>query len=170
MSRWSFPLRGWKGEVPTGTHPGAFGARRKHDIHTGVDLYTAGTAQVRTVEAGIVVNIEEYTGANAGSPWWLPTKAILIKGKTGVVCYGEVQPEHVVTGKTVDKGIVIGHVAPVLPQGKVRRDIPGHSRFMLHLELYDHQTTESVWWHLNEDKPANLLDPTSFLLDSLKTA
>lgn len=169
MNSWSFPLKNWKGEIPTGSHPGAFGARRKYDFHTGVDLYVPDNAPVFAVEYGTVVAIEDYTGPKAKSTWWLPTKAILVEGKTGVVCYGEVKPNYLEVGDKVEEEDLIAHVMPVLKDGKKREDIPGHSRFMLHFELYEHGTTESVWWLSNQDKPENLLDPTGLLLDSLKS-
>lgn len=34
---------------------------------------------------------------------------------------------------------------------------------MLHIELYSHGTTESVWWKLDSNKPENLLDITELL-------
>lgn len=154
--------------IPTGEHPGAFGTRRKFDIHTGVDLYVPEHEPVFAVETGHVVAIENYTGPEADSPWWLDTKAILIEGESGVVCYGEVAPKDIGIGQLIDRGSQIAHVIPVLQEGKKRNDIPGHSRFMLHFELYEHGTTKSVWWKPNQDKPTNLLDPTQLLFESLK--
>lgn len=168
-SSWKFPLKLWQGEIPTGSHPGAFASRRKYDIHCGVDLYVQDNEPVYAVEDGTIVAIEEYTGPSAESPWWLPTQAILVAGKSGVVCYGEVKPvADLLEGGRVKQGEHIAHVYPVLKEGKVRDDIPGHSRFMLHFELYEHGTTESVWWLSNQQKPANLLNPTGLLIDALK--
>ncbi len=39
---------------------------------------------------------------------------------------------------------------------------------MLHMELYNHGTTESVIWDLNTEKPQNLLNPTNILKELLK--
>ncbi len=36
------------------------------------------------MEAGVVVGVEDFTGPAAGSPWWLPTKAVLVEGASGV--------------------------------------------------------------------------------------
>ena len=71
---------------------GKFGAVRKYDVHTGVDLYCESGSAVHAVEDGIVVNIENFTGPLAGSSWWNDTKSVLIEGKYGVVCYGEIEP------------------------------------------------------------------------------
>ena len=165
-----FPLIDWKGVVPTGQeHPGAFGAKRKHDWHTGVDLYVSGSALVLAMESGYVVAVEDFTGPKAESPWWLPTQSILISGESGVICYGEVSAIAMTVGDMVMEGQCIGYVIPVLKEDKEpRQDIQGHSRHMLHLELYKSGTTKSVWWKTSEDeKPENLLDPTQILLDAL---
>lgn len=164
---WNFPLYEWNGIIPSGSHPGAFAAVRKYDIHTGVDLYVPNPCLVYAVEPGLVVSIEEFTGPKAGSPWWLPTKAILIEGPSGVVCYGEVDPVGISTGDCVEAGQILAYVAPVLPEEKSRPDIPGHSRFMLHFELYDYGTKETVWWNLDEYQPENLIDPTWLLMEAL---
>ena len=165
---WRFPLDAWEGCVPQGDHPGAFGVGRKHDVHTGVDLYVGHEAPVSAVEPGEVVSIENYTGPEAGSSWWRPTQAILVEGDSGVVCYGEVKPvDGLRSGDSVAKGQILAHVAPVLPKSKIRSDIPGHSNLMLHLELYRSGTIESVWWHLSQDRPPELLDPTPYLLEAL---
>jgi len=169
MNKWTFPLKVWNGIIPVGSHPGAFASRRKYDFHTGVDLYVPGEVPVFAVETGKVVAIENFTGPEAESPWWLPTKAILVEGKSGVVCYGEVEPGCANIGKELQEGEPIAFVKPVLHEDKKRDDIPGHSRFMLHFELYEHGTTESVWWLFKQDKPQNLLDPTGLLINSLKS-
>lgn len=49
---------------------GMFGAVRKYDIHTGVDLYCEEGSLVSEYEDGIVVAIEDFTGVKANSPWW----------------------------------------------------------------------------------------------------
>lgn len=160
---WKFPLYQWSGTIPTNDHPGSFAAIRRFDIHTGVDLYVSEPCLVYAVESGMVVGVEDFTGPNADSPWWLPTKAILVEGPSGVVAYGEVAPLWPKVGDFVDQGEMIARVSPVLPEEKQRTDIPNHSRFMLHFELYDHGTKKTVWWKLNEPAPDNLRDPTELL-------
>jgi murein DD-endopeptidase MepM/ murein hydrolase activator NlpD len=164
QGRWRFPLRHCAG-IPVNRHPGAFGCVRKRDIHTGVDLYCPENEPVFAVEEGVVVAIEVFTGPRADSPWWNETQALLVEGASGVVCYGEVHiNEGLDVGVRVEAGQEIGHVVPVLKPMQARSDIPGHSRFMLHLELYKHGTRAAVWWRPGEPRPAELLDPTPYLL------
>lgn len=144
---------------------GMFGAIRKHDIHTGIDIYTIENAPVYAMEDGVVVAVEDFTGPPE-TPWWLPTKAVLTEGPSGVIVYGEIEP-LVNKGDEVAEGQLIGRIIPVLPEGKERPDIPGHSRFMLHLELYKKGTRKTTIWNLGEQKPEELIDPTEILMKSL---
>jgi hypothetical protein len=57
-----FPLESCTG-IPAHPHPGAFAARRRHDVHTGVDLYCSEGEPVLAVEDGDVVNVEPFTGS-----------------------------------------------------------------------------------------------------------
>lgn len=149
-------------DIPTDQHPGAFGAVRKYDVHTGVDLYAPVGTKVLAVEFGVVKAVIPFTGINAESPWWLPTDAVLIEGASGVVLYGELS-SSLRSGMTVNAGDAVGTVQRVLRTDKLE-SIEGHLPSMLHLELYEHDTVEPVWWRLHESKPSNLLDPTSFLV------
>lgn len=173
VTRWNFPLQRTNG-IPVGNHPGAFGYKRKYDHHTGVDLYcdlSYTHHPVYTVEAGTVVQIEDFTGAKDNSPWWNDTKCVMIEGASGVVNYGEIQPNmHVYVGAKIDVGKEIGRVIPVLPEGKERPDLPGHSRAMLHVELYKHgvRKASSAWKH-DGPMPEGLKDPTSLLLNANTT-
>ncbi len=103
---WRWPLPGVSiAVIPREGEPGAFGAVRRHDVHTGVDLHCGAGQSVLAVERGVVVAVEEFTGPAAGSPWWLPTRAVLVEGASGVVLYGEVVPEGaMVTGALVAQG------------------------------------------------------------------
>ena len=107
---WPLPVRP---EIPTGDHPGSFGAVRKHDVHTGVDLYCDPGTEVYAVEDGVVVEIEDFTGPKAESPWWHETQAILVEGESGVVLYGEVEA-LVEVGDKITTGQVVGKVKTVL--------------------------------------------------------
>jgi hypothetical protein len=140
--------------IPNG--PGMFGYVRKHDIHTGVDLYCEPGSIVYAIENGVVVAIEDFTGPEADSPWWNSTKAILIEGTSGVICYGEVEPS-VECGSLVLAGESIATVQTVLKKNK------GWPMTMLHMELYKPRTTKTVWWKLNEKQPEELLDVTVLL-------
>jgi phosphopantothenoylcysteine decarboxylase len=172
---WIFPVEGCPG-IPINYHPGAFGFHRRHSHHTGVDLYVkcfpnyniaSGVYTVFAVEGGTVVGYEKFTGPQDNSPWWNNTDAVLVEGKSGVVCYGEIG-SHVSVGQKVKRGDVVGYIVPVLPEGKERPDIPGHSRAMLHFELYKQGVREASksWKH---DQPMHdyMTDPTPFLMDAI---
>ena len=133
--------------------------QRRQDIHTGVDLYAPEGMSVRSVEEGVVVAVERFTGEAAESPWWEETDAVLVEGPSGVVCYGEVWPK-VDVGWRVPPGARVGVVRRVLKPGK-----PNGS--MLHLELYRPGTRQTVWWRGGE-RPPGLLDPTERLLAALE--
>ena len=158
---WHWPLFEGPAEMPDAL--GRFGAVRRHDVHTGVDLYTYPGMPVLAVEDGVVVAIEKFTGPAAGSPWWNETEAVLVEGASGVVCYGEiVTPAGLKIGDSVRREDCVGGVRTVLKEDK------GRPMTMLHLELYDHGTRETVWWRLDEPKPPNLLDPTEHLVAALE--
>lgn len=153
---WLWPLPLTDKNLPGQDTQGYFGAVRKYDIHTGVDLYCEKDAPVRAVESGIVQNIEVFTGPRAGSPWWNETYAVWIEGDSGMVVYGEIKPT-VRLGDDIKIGDRIGTVETVLSKDK------GLSMNMLHLELYSPEMTETVWWEHGQDKPEHLLDPTEKL-------
>lgn len=142
------------------SHPGSFGAVRKYDVHTGVDIYCKPQQKVLAVEDGEVVLIENFTGENANppSPWWHETKAVLIEGESGVVVYGEIEPvSELEVGQKVKQGQVLGNVITVLKKDK------GLPMTMLHLELYKSGTRETVVWEINQAQPDSLLNPTENL-------
>lgn len=136
--------------------PGCFAAIRKHDMHTGIDLYCDPGAKVRACEPGLVVAIEDFTGARAGSPWWRDTQAVLVEGESGVIVYGELHP-RVDVGDCVDVDTCLGCVVRVLEHDK------GRPTTMLHLELLARGTRSTPWWRLGEPPPECLLDPTPHL-------
>lgn len=145
--------------VPTGQHLGAFGRVRKYHVHEGIDLYCPEGSTVRAVEDGLVVAVEKFTGpsANPPSPWWMDTEAILIEGMSGTVLYGEVTSIREV-GDLVKAGDLLGFVIQVLTVDK------GRPMSMLHLELHESGTTESVEWSVGDPQPCSLKDPTPYLL------
>jgi murein DD-endopeptidase MepM/ murein hydrolase activator NlpD len=135
---------------------GRFGGRRKFDTHTGVDIYCQQGTPVTPIEPGLVVGVCDFTGPDAGSPWWLPTKAVLVEGNSGVVLYGEIDPA-VKVGEYLYLGSIIGFVERVLRNDK------GLPTTMLHLELYQRgYRGEGEWWR--EEKPSMLLNIEDLLL------
>lgn len=151
-------------EIPLNPHPGSFAQRRKNHIHEGVDLYCQKDDEVLAMEDGVVIKIKNFTGAVVNSPWWNDTWFVLVEGKTGVFNYGEIIPnENLKEGMFIKEGHVIGKVETVLKNDK------GRPMSMLHLELYQHGTTDAIIeWALDEKKPIQLLDPTDFLLELTK--
>ena len=165
---WTFPLptNSCPG-IPVGRHPGAFSFARHKCHHTGVDLYCSEGTPARIVEGGTVVGIQGFTGQKVDMPWWYDTDAVLVEGRSGVINYGEIRPfGWLEVGAELRRGEPIGVVVPVVKEGKERPDVPGHSRAMLHVELYPDGQTEWVAWPLGQDEHAHL-DPTQLLLDSV---
>ena len=158
--RWPLPTRD-----PLPTDVGAFGALRKHEVHTGVDLYAPVGTPVRAVADGYVLLVTPFTGDNAGSPWWNTTQAVLVAHNDGVVVYGEIEP-CVQEDRRVSRGQIIGTVM------RVRKQREPSS--MLHLELwssldkaiYNYTGARALIasdWLPGEKRPKGLLDPTPYL-------
>jgi hypothetical protein len=152
--------------VPIAPHQGGFGAVRKHDIHGGVDLYVAEGTQVFAIEAGQIREIERFTGAGAGSPWWNETWAVLVEGASGVIIYGEIElAAGLNPGSWVDEGALLGTVRRVLKKDK------GLPTSMLHVELRP-PGCQNLWegWYVGGERPQGLLDPTPLLLKCVELA
>jgi phosphopantothenoylcysteine decarboxylase len=152
--------------IPINPHPGAFGYKRKNERHTGIDLYCKENHDsVYSVEDGVVVGIEKFTGAHDASPWWEDTWCILIEGPSGVVCYGEIQDpsSNFDVGYTVKQGEYLGCITRVIKKGREHPEITGWMPQMLHLELYPHGTTKA-----SEGFSDKLIDPTPYILDAYR--
>ena len=147
--------------LPQENSQGWFGGKRKHDIHTGIDLYCNHKDPVYAIEDGVVVNVCHFTGPQVGLDWWNNTEAVLIEGKSGVILYGEVLPE-VKIGQVIKEGEFIGQILRVLLVDK------GLPMDMLHLELYEHgyRGDGEIWYPLSE-KPKMLLNPIVLLSDEI---
>ena len=149
------PLKSYT--LPDKTTQNYFGAKRKHDYHTGVDLFCNINEEVYSMYDGLVLSVIEFTGFNE-SPWWNNTHAVLIyhpeMGKT--VLYGEVEP-LVKEGDEIKKGTIVGKVLTVLKKDE------GLPMTMLHIELYEGKQYDAVWWKHDEPQPNNLLDITDIL-------
>jgi len=156
---WIWPLRHCTPLLPD--EPGWFGTIRRHDTHTGIDLYCVCGQVVQAVEAGGVIRVEAFTGPNAEdpSPWWNDTWAVLVRGDSGVVVYGEIQPS-VQVGDLLQAGQTVGTVLTVLQKDK------GRPMTMLHLELLAPEATCTLWWMPHEPQPFLLRDPTTKLLEA----
>jgi hypothetical protein len=158
--------RFFKNYIPYYTEPGSFGFKRKHEIHNGVDIYCKDGSNVYAVEDGKVVDIKPFTGKQNGTSWWNDTWAICIKGKSGVVCYGEMEEQfNFKIGEEVKANSVIGKIKAVLPEHKRRADIRNHNNAMLHIQLFkDYENDEQLAdWYPNQERNKFLLDPTPYL-------
>ena len=143
--------------------PGKFGAIRRHDIHTGIDLYCNEGAAVYAIERCRVTQIIPFTGPAAESPWWNETWAIVVAGELGYILYGEILPNPFLkVGQQISEGYRLGWVEKVLKHDK------GRPMTMLHLELYD-RDMEPVWWDLNTPQPEGLLDPTKLIINLMSS-
>ena len=142
---------------------GAFGAVRKFDVHTGIDLYCNPGDPVYAIECGEVVGIIDFTGTKTNSEWWHDTRAVLVEGSSGVFVYGEIEERNgLKIGDNIECGDLIGNVITVLKKDK------GKPMTMLHLELYEHKFRETLTWELGKEKPFQLLDPTKILSEIIK--
>ena len=151
-------------EIPLGAHPGAFGAYRKYHRHEGVDLYGLEGDTVFALHSGTVVAKLPFTGAAAGSTWWLDTECVLVECELGVFNYGEISPvAGLGVGDSIQAGEPVGTIIPVLRVDK------GRPRTMLHFERYHKGTRKPVeTWALDEPQPSCLLDPTELLVKATK--
>lgn len=136
---------------------GRFGTQRKYDTHTGIDLYCEEGTPVMSMESGRIVNICDFTGEKAGSPWWRDTKAVLIEGESGIILYGEIQPLHYWRrGDQIAEGSIIGHVKTVIKNDK------GKPMTMLHMEWYEKgYRGDGEWWI--DERPAKLKNIEEYL-------
>lgn len=146
--------------LPIDSHPGAFGTRRAHHTHEGVDIYLPEGAPVLAVEEGVVVKVVPFTGPLAGLPWWRDTTAVFVEGASGVVVYGEIQAK-VREGDQVKPGALLGWVERVLVKDK------GRPMSMLHLELHAAGSRVAPEWLVHDARPEVLRDPTPFLMECL---
>jgi hypothetical protein len=147
-------------EINLFPHVGSFGVRRRHDIHKGIDLYAEEGTYVYAVESGVVVDICWFTGEKINQPWWENTKAVYIKGKSGIVVYGEIDPNIKLSlGDSINIGDFIGTVKRVLKKDNHR------PLSMLHLELHEHDYIHTGQWKIGQPKPDGIIDPTPYLLN-----
>jgi hypothetical protein len=155
-----FPLKNYNYDIPI-EGPNSFGAIRKFDIHTGVDLFCEDGETVFAIESGIIVDIVKFTGFEE-SPWWNDTYAMVIKSISGYILYGEITPLPTLKiDQQIQEGDMIGNIKQVLKEDK------GKPMSMLHMELYS-LYHNPVWWNHNFDKPIGLENITNILEFNLK--
>lgn len=166
IDSFSFLDYNWQGnfgqyEINLYPHVGSFGVRRRHDVHKGIDLYASEGTVVYPVEVGKIVDICWFTGAPINMPWWEDTKAVYIEGKSGIVVYGEIEPNSSLRiGDVItNTDICIGTVKRVLKKDNHR------PLSMLHLELHEHGYIHTKKWEVDQPKPEGIIDPTPYLLN-----
>jgi len=140
---------------------GRFGYVRKHDVHTGFDIYCADGEPVYAIEDGIVTDISHFTGEYTTPipmPWWENTMAIAIEGKSGVILYGEIYEPNLKIGDKVSEGQEIAKIKRVLKKDK------GLPMSMLHIELYEiGYRGDWTVWEINGSKPDALKNVETIL-------
>jgi hypothetical protein len=144
-------------DLPSLESQNCFAAKRKHDYHTGVDLFCEENDEVYSMYDGIVTNVIEFTGYSE-SPWWNDTLAIMIYHPEiqKTFLYGEILTK-IKVGRTVKAGQEIGRVKTVLKKDK------GKPMTMLHMECYKGLQNNAVWWYHDKKCPNNLEDITKYL-------
>jgi murein DD-endopeptidase MepM/ murein hydrolase activator NlpD len=154
-------------EYPIAPHPGSFAFVRKNHIHEGVDLYAEQGDEVLAMEEGVVVNVLPFTGniTNPKTSWWNDTGCVLIKSRSGVICYGELKAKDgLKKGDFVQTGEVLGYIETVLKKDK------GRPMAMLHLEFYSHDVTEPTeTWSPDMATPYGLQNPIILFEDFFKS-
>ena len=147
-------------DIPKYPHLGSFGAHRRHDRHTGVDIYVPDGTPVYALENCRIVEVSYFTGPNAipPCPWWLETFAVTVQLESNglFLLYGEIDPA-VHLYEELEQGSLIGFVKRVLRNDK------GLPTSMLHVEMYDKILPAHPYWEHGKSKPDGLLDPTDYI-------
>lgn len=136
-----------------------FGAKRKFDYHTGIDLFAPEGTPVLAFSPGIIIDIGYFTGPNTNppTPWWNETFFVMVQTETDIVHnYGEVYP-LVKIGDVVNVGDTIWTVMKVLKNDK------GLPMSMLHFEMYSKYPGNWVVWEHDSEQPDILMDPTEYV-------
>jgi hypothetical protein len=133
---------------------GLFAAKRRFDLHAGVDFYCEEGAEVTNVFSGVVTDVFIFTGEEVGSPWWNTTQAVVVDCGAVTYVYGEVVAS-VNVGDCVEKGDILGAVTPVLKKDKGKTP-----QCMLHLEMWlSENYIKNFTWEIGQERPCGLLDP-----------
>ncbi len=165
------------GFIPKDTHPGAFGVKRKHHVHTGVDLYVhRPNAIVYPFEDGEIVGAGQFTGHEIGMPFWNTTYYISVKSGDKVIVYGEIKIDddfgtdwRKIIGQKVTTQTKLGVIIPVVNERKPQYEY--HNTKMLHVEMFEaskyHLGFGSDWGPVNSygvrEEPIGIINPTEYL-------
>lgn len=128
-----------------------FGAGRDAGkrYHVGIDIFGQEGDPIVACEAGTIVNYYHF---------YRSTFALFVQNDSGLVInYGEVARDSLARlGLKVGNHVAAG--APLAYVGKMRESA------MLHFEVYAHGTRQNQRWQSGSGRPAELLDPTSYLV------
>ncbi|NJL22478.1 MAG: peptidoglycan DD-metalloendopeptidase family protein, partial [Leptolyngbyaceae cyanobacterium SM1_3_5] len=121
--------------------------------HVGIDLFANFGDPVVAIENGEIVHFYPFCCGETKT-----TNALFVAHSNVVVNYGEVAPDSLRrTGLRVGSRVRAGQVI-----GYVGRN-PGGST-MIHFEVYSPGTRRNAQWMKNAARPANVLNPTRYLL------
>mgnify|MGYP000638560962 CR=1 FL=1 len=143
-----------------------FGAVRKHDIHTGIDLFCPENEIVHAISDCIVSKIGYFTGTKSipETPWWNDTEYVICKtiweNKTLYFLYGELL-SSVSVGDILMAGSPLGSIKRVIKNDK------GLPTTMLHFEIYKSLPENPVFWYHNEEQPDILINPETIINKAL---
>jgi len=139
-----------------------FGAMRKYDYHTGIDLFADENSPVFAMLDCEVVQAGWFTGdfSYPPSPWWNDTEYVMCKtiinNNTLYFLYGEII-SYVKVGDYLKEGDTIGHITRVLKKDK------GLPTTMLHFEVYKSLPKEPLFWYHDQEKPDILMNPEPYV-------
>jgi murein DD-endopeptidase MepM/ murein hydrolase activator NlpD len=129
-----------------------FGAGRTGGrYHAGIDLYANHRDPVVAIDKGVILAHYLFCCGKKKTSYNL-----LVKHSNVVVTYGEVDKD-LPNGLTINSEVLPGQIIAF-----VGKNPKGSS--MLHFELYTPGTTTNHKWLAGKKAPANLLDPTLYLL------
>lgn len=149
---WISPLPNSELRLPLGTgNPKGFGALNeqagKHNL--GIDFETEPDQIVQSIERGLVIGIEDWNTKSK-------TKAILIRGASGVICYGNIKlNKDLDIGTQVDKRQHIGFTSL-----KKKKNGTKTAKAFLRIEWYTRKTKKRPKWYMDEPAPRNVINPT----------
>ena len=162
---WYNPLgQGVNIRIPVGAgQPNSIGSQEYHNsslLKCGIDITCLPNFNIYAVESGTIISIETFFD-NKKKPWISSSKALLVSGEHGVVCYGNIEPcDTLKVGSRVNRGTVLGRTVPYF--SKPSKTEEGDTR--LRFELYRHGTRQRPTWRVNSQIPKSILNPVPLLL------